>query len=141
MGIFTYGIKVNKIMKDKAATAFFTPCEIVSAIVNLIDAKRNLSQEEYLFVSIVFETYRRLKNKILLNQEGFLGVCNEIICHLDLIAPYYKFCGNSNIQMAMLIDNCKAEFRSQAKTLLNDNKIFKDEWMILHKEFLQEFYS
>ena len=66
MSIFTYGFRVNKIFKNEKETAFFTPSEIVSAIVNLLDAKKSLTQDEYFFVSVVFETYRQIKRKLLL---------------------------------------------------------------------------
>lgn len=136
-----YFYKVNKISKDKTATAFFTTGEIVYAIVNLHDAKKYLTQEEYYFVSVVFETCKLLDDKLLLNQEGFLGVSNEIMAHFDLIAPYYKFCGDPNMQIVKFIDDDKYEYRQKAKKLLKAGKIFQEEGMTLHKEFLQEFYS
>ncbi len=141
MSIFTYGFRVNKIFNNESATAFFTPSEIVSAIVNLIDAKKSLTQEEYFFVSVVFETYRQFKRKLLLSKSGFVGLCNEIIAHLDLIAPYYKFCGDSKMRIMMLEENEKYEYRQRAKVILKQKAIFKEEWMQLHQEFLEMFHS
>ncbi len=141
MSIFTYGFRVNKIFKNESETAFFTPSEIVFAIVNLIDAKKFLTQEEYFFVSVVFETYRQFKRKLLLSKSGFVGLCNEIIAHLDLIAPYYKFCGDSRMKIVMLEENEKYEYRQRAKVILKQKAIFKEEWMQLHQEFLEMFHS
>lgn len=141
MSIFTYGFRVNKIFNNESATAFFTPSEIVSAIVNLIDAKKSLTQEEYFFVSVVFETYRQFKRKLLLSKSGFVGLCNEIIAHLDLIAPYYKFCGDSKMRIMMLEEDEKYEYRQRAKVILKQKAIFKEEWMQLHQEFLEMFHS
>ena len=141
MSIFTYGFRVNKIFNNESATAFFTPSEIVSAIVNLIDAKKSLTQEEYFFVSVVFETYRQFKRKLLLSKSGFVGLCNEIIAHLDLIAPYYKFCGDSKMKIMMLEEDEKYEYRQRAKVILKQKAIFKEEWMQLHQEFLEMFHS
>ena len=140
-GFFAYYYKVNKISKDNSATAFFTTSEIVNSMVNLMDAKNCLSQEEYFFVSVVFETFNLSKNKLLLNQEGFVGLSNEIIAHFDLVAPYYKYCGDPNMQEPKDIEDYKNEYRQRAKILLKNKKIFQDEWMSLHKEFLQEFHS
>ena len=141
MSIFTYGFRVNKIFKNENETAFFTPSEIVSAIVNLLDAKKSLTQDEYFFVSVVFETYRQIKRKLLLSKSGFIGLCNEIIAHLDLIAPYYKFCGDSRMRIMMLEEDEKYEYRQRAKAILRQKAIFKEEWMKLHQEFLETFHS
>ncbi len=141
MSIFTYGIRVNKIFSNENATAYFTPSEIVSAIVNLIDAKRCLTSDEYFFVSVIFETYRQNKRKLLLSKIGFMGLCSEIIAHLDLVAPYYKFCGDAKMRIMMLEENEKIAYRQQAKKILYENAIFKDEWMKLHQLFLDEFHS
>ena len=141
MSIFTYGFRVNKIFKNENETAFFTPSEIVSAIVNLLDAKKSLTRDEYFFVSVVFETYRQIKRKLLLSKSGFIGLCNEIIAHLDLIAPYYKFCGNSRMRIMMLEEDEKYEYRQRAKAILKQKAIFKEEWMNLHQEFLEMFHS
>ena len=141
MSIFTYGFRVNKIFKNESETAFFTPSEIVSAIVNLLDAKKSLTQDEYFFVSVVFETYRQIKRKLLLSKSGFIGLCNEIIAHLDLIAPYYKFCGDSRMRIMMLEEDEKYEYRQRAKAILKQKAIFKEEWMKLHQEFLEIFHS
>ena len=141
MSIFTYGFRVNKIFKNENETAFFTPSEIVSAIVNLLDAKKSLTRDEYFFVSVVFETYRQSKSKLLLSKSGFIGLCNEIIAHLDLIAPYYKFCGDSRMRIMMLEEDEKYKYRQRAKAILKQKAIFKEEWMNLHQEFLEMFHS
>lgn len=139
--IFTYGFRVNKIFKNENETAFFTPSEIVSAIVNLLDAKKSLTRDEYFFVSVVFDTYRQIKRKLLLSKSSFIGLCNEIIAHLDLIAPYYKFCGDSRMRIMMLEEDEKYEYRQRAKAILKQKAIFKEEWMNLHQEFLEMFHS
>ena len=141
MSIFTYGFRVNKIFKNERETALFTPSEIVSAIVNLLDAKKTLTQDEYFFVSVVFETYRQIKRKLLLSKSGFIALCNEIIAHLDLIAPYYKFCGDSRMKIMMLEEDEKCKYRQRAKAILKQKAIFKEEWMKLHQEFLEIFHS
>ena len=69
------------------------------------------------------------------------GLTNEIIAHFDLVAPYYKYCGNNQLQMARLIDDEKLEYREKARELLDDKLLFREEWMTLHKKFMEEFYS
>ena len=141
MSIVTYGFRVNKIFKNENETAYFTPSEIVSAIVNLLDAKRTITHDEYFWVYVVFETYRRIKSKLLLSKSGFVGLGSEIIAHLDLIAPYYKFCGDSKMKILMIEEKQKYEYRQRAKVILKQKAIFTEEWMKLHREFLEAFHS
>lgn len=136
-----YVTRIKKIMWNKNAKAYFTPKEIVNAIVNLADAKKVLSQEEYYFIIIIFETFSMLNKKLLLNRDKFMELSNEIIAHFDLIAPYYKFCGSNDTLFEELFDKEKGKYRYKAKKLLTDEKIFTPEWMNLHEEFLQAFYK
>ena len=140
MGIFTYGYRVKKIFKNDQATAFFKPSEIVSAIVNLLEVKRYLSAEECLWVNVVYGSFKSVNRKLLLSQRGFLGVCNEMIAHFDLIAPYYQFCGGSRTNMMRLQETQKYEYRQRAKLLLEEGKLFREEWMDLHEDFLRKFF-
>ena len=114
--------------------------EIVSAIVNLRDAKKVLTPDEYFFVEVVFEVYRQLNHEVRLDKNGFLGLVNEIIAHFDLIAPYYKFCGDSRMVLMMLLEDEKQIYRQRAKAILEKKAIFREEWMELHQEFLDRFY-
>ena len=141
--IFDYIDKVNKIKENIGATAFFTPAELASGIINLWDAKQNLTQEEYFYVQAFYEMFKMSKKELCLDHFGFLGACNEMIAHFDLIAPYYKFCGNDELQMARLVDDEKLEYRARAKSLLasDDSLLLGKEWMKLHKEFMEKFYS
>ena len=91
-------------------------------------------------MTVVFDYYEKLKNKMPLNQKSYLSLCNEIIAHFDLIAPYYKFCGNQNMQVEKIVEGYKTEYRQRAKILIKEKKIFKEEWVTLHNEFLQKFY-
>ncbi len=141
MGMFSFIRKAKKIQKKLGSAENFTSAEIVSAIINLWDAKKQLSEEEYFFVSVIYEIYSRMKTTILLDYLGFLGLCNDIIAHFDLVAPYYKYCGNNKLKYAYFIDNQKEPYRKKAKILLDEKQLFKDAWMALHEEFMEEFYS
>ena len=139
MSIFTYGIRVKRVLFKHGATAEFTRSEVVSAIVNLMDARRYLSREEYIFVEAVFDIYRADKQKILLDKNGFLDLCNEIITHLDLIAPYYKICGDPGMRILSLDEKDKIRYRKRAWELIGREAFFGDEWMELHSEFANKF--
>lgn len=141
MGIFKFIYKVKKIQKNLGSAEMFTSSEIVSAIINLRDARKRLDPKEFFYVSVIYEVYSRMETKIQLDYLGYLGVCNEMIAHFDLVAPYYKYCGNNKLIDAYFIDNQKLEYRKSAKQLLEDKKLFKEEWMLLHGKFKEKFYS
>ena len=63
MSMFTYGFRINKIFNNEGATAHFNSREIVSAIVNLSDAKKVLTPDEYFFVEVVFEISHLINEK------------------------------------------------------------------------------
>ena len=142
MNFFTYGNRVNRIFSNEEATAVFKVREIVYAIVNLLDAQKVLSKEEYFFVAVAFGAFSRTKKKMRLSRDGFVGLCNDIIAHFDLIAPYYQFCGNSEVGEEMRLEEWdKHVFRLRARVILRRKEIFGEEWMELHEEFMKKFYS
>ena len=142
MNFFSYGNRVNKIFSNEKATAVFRVREIVYAIVNLLDAQKELSKEEYFFVAVAFGAFNRTKKKLRLSRDGFVGLCNDIIAHFDLIAPYYQFCGNPEVGETMRLEECdKYAFRLRARAILRRKELFGEEWMELHEEFMNEFYS
>ena len=140
MSIFSYIHRIKKIQKNLGATCFFSASEITSNIINLWDAKKRLSQQEYFYVCVIYETYQKINDKICLDYMGFMGVCNDIIAHFDLVAPYYKYCGNDKLNLERYLDEEKKAYRQRALVLLNGKQLFNENWMKLHKEFMEKFY-
>lgn len=142
MPLTTYISRVNKIFNNRGAKEYFSPREIVLAVVNLLDAKRYLGKKEYFFVSVIYRAYGSLTDELYLSKEGFMDLANEIIAHFDLIAPYYKFCGDSRTMLIMALqEDDKYNYRLLAKELLNERAILGEEWMKLHEKFLKKFHS
>ncbi len=140
MSIFTYGHRVRKVLFD-GATANFKISEITMATVNLMDAKRCLSAQQYFYVEVVYKTFSSMKKTLSLNKNGFLGFSYNLMAHYDLIGPYYKFCGDKNMTLVALQEPDKLAYRRRAKKLLDMGLIFQEEWMALHQEFLDAFYD
>lgn len=136
----TYPFKVKKLVSNPNATAYFTLSEIVSALINMSKAKKLLSPEDYSYICRVYNKFNNLTEKIIFNRDKFLCICIEMIAHFDMIAPYYIFCNNPNPLMGQHLDEGKDEYRQQAKKLIREGKFFKEEWMQLQEEFLEEFY-
>lgn len=140
MGIFNYIRKVKKIQKNIGSIAVFTPSEMVFGMVNLLQAKQKLTAQEYFYISVIYEAYRMIKEEVCLDYFGYLGLCSDIVANFDLVAPYYKFCGSNQLQIASFIDAAKMGYRNKAKMLLEEKKLFTEEWSELHDEFMEKFY-
>ena len=132
--------KINRIKANKNATAEFSIGEISSGLINLIDAKRYLSEEEYEYIWALYHSYLRKNESMQLNFGEYLNVCNNIISDFDLIAPYYKFCGE-DMPIAEMIDYKKVPYRRRAKCLVEKNLVGSSEWETVKDEFIEEFYS
>ena len=137
VNIFQYIHKLEKIQKKPGATAFFTPAEIISGLVNLSEAKQKLSEFEYFYILVVYKVYKRM----CLDYFGFLGLCFDLIAHFDMVAPFYQYCGNDALQLEKSLEDEKSSYRAKAKKLLEEKLIFSKQWMELHEEFLKKFYA
>ena len=138
-------IKVKKLRYDHNVKECFTKSELVVGIVNLREAQTVLSFKENFYVNAVYEKYQQDTKPMYLNYEEYLNITDEMIAHFDLVAPWYKYCGDSGMrltgELATLVDKAKSSFRKRAWALIDEKKIFRDEWVILQKEFRNEFYS
>ena len=108
-------------------------------MINLTDAKRNLSKEDYEYVLALYYVYINKNQQIRLNYSKYLRVCDGIIADFDLIAPYYKFCGDV-LLAAKIIDDEKITYRRKAKRLIENNSFGTLEWNSLKEKFMKEFY-
>lgn len=140
MSIIGYYFRIKKISGDPNAVAKFSVREITGTLVNLLDAKRELSSYENFWVNRLYTAFRERKSKLSLNFKEFMELHNKLIAHFDLVAPYYKFSGNPNLKITVLLEGGKTDFRRRAKMLLDNYEIFNDKWFELHQEFYEIFH-
>ncbi|MBE6701992.1 MAG: hypothetical protein E7585_01075 [Ruminococcaceae bacterium] len=133
--------KMIKIMSDPNKFANFSSFEIVCSIVNLLDASQKLSEEDFDNVYLLYRLFQRTDKQLRMDYDTYLLFCDDIIAHFDLLAPYHLFCGNDELNFAVLVEDEKKTYREKAKQLLYMGKLFQSEWMILHKEFKSAFYD
>ena len=141
MGYFGYLKSIRTVTNDKNARAYFTASDVVNSTVDLWNARMNLSAYEYNGVNCAFQYFKSLKEKEYLNFEEFLTFRLKIVAHFDLIAPFYKFCGNSALIPLRTLEYPKDEYREEAQFLIDQGDIFSDEWYELHKRFYEKFYE
>ena len=67
--------------------------QITGLIINLMDARQNLSEKEYKQIENKFFEMRKDDKKIEMNIEKYVNTVVEIIRTFDGIAPYEKYSG------------------------------------------------
>ena len=140
-----YYQKIKKIRNNNGATAKFSVAEITFHIVNLAQAKMNFSIDVYHRIKTFFNIFIQLRDKNYLNYHGFIECSTQIIANFDMIAPYYKFCGDEqNLSFTSFIDEEKQPYREKVKLLFDEPDVNSIQWWErynnIFQEFKQEFY-
>ena len=130
----------------KGKPAGLSPKQIVSGVVNLMDARKNLSSNEYALVYMIHTEICKHKEKILF--KNFFDyseyLLDTIVSQFDIVVPYYLICGNQQFKETVNFtqENMKKAYRKQAQEYLALNGYrFKgdNQWIELVKRFLREF--
>ncbi|MBO5480812.1 MAG: hypothetical protein J6A63_06470 [Clostridia bacterium] len=138
---FQTPLKVQRIKNNPGKIECFTVHEIVAGLVNLLEAKENLSSQEYAYVLQIYESYKRTDKEIFLDNMAFFGLSIDIISSFDLVAPYYMFCGQDDTEFMREKEDEKYDYRLRALQLLEKQpNDFKEQWNTLHEEFMYKFY-
>jgi len=135
-----FALKVNKINKNPYKKAKFSVSEILYHLINLIDAKNNLSEEDYCNVRILFDVYSQLKDKNLLDLDGYLDTSTRLIASFDMLAPCYCFSGNQKSKFLFkTLEEGKQDYREKAKELFKTIDVNSLEWWEQFNEIFQDF--
>ncbi len=137
---FDFLRRMEKIKTNLGETEEFSVAEMAFGLVNLADAKNFLTEDEYYYVKIIYNAFQKKQEKHILNFFTFIAAGDQMIAHFDLVAPFYKYSGSDDPQAGAIIDYKKSSYRLKAHQLIDDNKLFNEEWMILHAKFMEEFY-
>jgi len=99
-----------------------------------------LSEEDFQNVMTLFRVFQETDRTLHMDRERYLCFCTDMMAHFDLIAPYYLFCGNKDMEIAAFLEEEKEPYRRKAKWLLRRNQLFQEEWIELHSDFKSSFY-
>lgn len=141
--------RLSSIRSNITKYEYFRISEIVSGLINLMDAKENLSHSEYNEIALVYDALTTDHTQIKLNLEAYYLLIIRLISNFDLIAPFFKFCGNEEINEDFLIDEGnKSLFRHQASNLIegkNEQEV-KDllrsqQWKSLQSRYIVQFFK
>ena len=144
MGFFTDIKAIGNIQKIKrGGTAKLSIAQIVNAIINLPDAKKNFSDEVYNQIKSLFNKMRCSTTQIPMNMDLYIDTAVKIIIEFDKIAPYEKYCGGGEFEYSLLMQdiwgkNCdqirqiKREIYNAERYLAEDAEDYKKYCEILN---------
>jgi len=114
MSIFSDYRALSELKKlKKGEIANLSMSQIVNAIINLSDAKKNLSQEQYKNVYMLYREYRKCNTKLQLTMNGYLNIAIKLIKSFDRIAPYEKYSGGNELEFSFMMQDIRSEVNSQ----------------------------
>ena len=77
--------------------------QITTLIINLMEAKAYLNDEEFSEVEALYNSFRKDTEKIKMNQNKYMETCFSIINSFDEIAPYEKYSGGNSYEFTLFM--------------------------------------
>lgn len=88
--------------------------QIVGLIINLPDASKTLTKEEFNKIYQLYQTFRKDTTKSVLDYQAYIEVCSEIIAEFEKIAPFEFYNGEDSADLARESD-ARKELRSKIR--------------------------
>ena len=110
MGILSRIQAIHSVQKiKKGETANLSISQITNLIVNLFDARKNLTKQQYEAVYKLYNELNKCRTKHQVDLQGYIDIAVDIIKRLDVIAPYEKFCGGNELEFSFLMEKIREE--------------------------------
>ena len=133
--------KMQNLKSNPQVTETFTIAELATVVVNLLDAIQVLPPTDYLYLKKIYDKYQCDVSHITVTFQEYLSYCDKIISNYDMVVPYYKVCGSSELYISALLEDDKRPYREKAKKLIDNGMLFSNEWKLLNHVFYKEFYD
>lgn len=145
MGIFD-DFRAVKNVQDikKGKTAKLSVAQLACLLINLPDASKNLSAEQFKQVNSLYDEYRKFNTKVIMDMDSYLATSLKIVKSFNCIAFYGKYSGG-NLQeysfwMPELttgqiediwelqgeIQEMEASIHTAEKSILDNQQVLKD---------------
>ncbi len=117
MGIFD-GIKSLKAVNDirNGNIASLSYGMLVNGLINLQDAQRKLSKEQFSRVYALYKDFKKCTTPIKMDQYSYIYHCKEIIGKFDEIAPYELYSGGNELEFSLMMDDLRKEKQTGVDT-------------------------
>lgn len=89
--------------------------QIESVIINLPDACKKLTREEYGKVFALYDELAKCKTKMSMDITEYYSVAVDIIKRFDKIAPYEKYSGGNEQEFTFLMDEIRGKNYKEIK--------------------------
>jgi len=109
-------------------TANLSIAQITGLIVNMPDAQRKLTKDEFDAVYALYKELRKCKTKMKLDLSGYTETAVKIIKMFDKYAPYEKYSGGNELEFSFLMDDIRDDIEDSVP-----EKEFSEE----EKEYIQ----
>lgn len=121
MGRISDILAIPRIQRIKnGGSAKLSISQIVNLLINLFDANKNLSSQEFWGVYELFQSMRTRTAKEKMDMSQYFHLSIEIIKEFDAIAPYEKYCGGDEAEFAELMAQIRGENYAQIRKLKNE---------------------
>ncbi len=102
MGLFSDIKAAHDFQAIKAGeTRSLSISQIANLIVNLMDAQKNLSQDEFSEVYALYRELRKQKTKTNMDLEEYRKTAVALIQRFDAVAPYEKYSGGNELEHSL----------------------------------------
>ena len=137
MGRISDTLAIARIYRIKnGGIAKLSISQIVNLLISLFEAMKNLSPQEFAEVYDLFQTMRTCTSKVKMDMNRYLQASIAIIKEFDAIAPYEKYCGRNETEIAELMSHFRGENYAQIRKLKNE--IFMLEKALREKNEIYE---
>ena len=118
MGLFADIKAIGAVQKIKnGGVCKLTIAQITGLLINLPDAEKNLSKQEFDQVYALFKEMRKCNTKMQMNIELYLDTAVKIIKEFDKIAPYEKYSGGNEIEFSFMMADIRGENYEEIRKL------------------------
>lgn len=116
---------VQKI-KDGKSMANLSIAQITVLIVNMQDAKKNLSKQKFEEVYAYYEELRKCVRKMPIDLYMYYELSSMIVLGFDSIAPYELYNGGSTFEGRAIVQAARAQYGDRENPFLPKQKISGD---------------
>ncbi len=119
-----------KAMKDvqrikSGGKAKLSIAQITNMIVNMPDAQKNLSNNQFKAVYALYQDLRTCNTKMEMDINGYYATCIDIIKRFDVLAPYEKYGGGNELEMSFLMEDIRKNSPTPAPKKTKQSELFE----------------
>lgn len=108
MSIFSDVKAAKDVQRIKSGgTASLSISQITNLLVNLPDAQKNLTHEDFRKVYSLYHELRKCKIKMQIDIDGYYDTAIQIIKRFDAIAPYEKYSGGNELEYSFMMEELR----------------------------------